>query len=140
MQDHQISIEGQLDQVEKVCRLVGESATSAGFNEKDSYACQLAVSEAIENIILHGYQSANGEKITVNIEVQSGDLAIEIVDQAPPFNPSVPVENQSPSPEDPPVGGLGLVIMHKVMDEVEYKRERGKNLLRMRKRKKPKLD
>jgi len=136
MHEQQLSIPGQLDKVETVCRFVGDSARTAGFDEKESYACQLAVSEACENIILHGYQGANREKITVKIQTQPGDLMIKIIDQGPPFNPAEPGPEIAGSPDDPPVGGLGLVILHKVMDEVEYKRTQDRNTLRLRKTKK----
>lgn len=135
MHEQQLSIPGQLEQVESVCRFVSESAREAGFDERESYACQLAVGEACENIILHGYQGANGEKITVNIQTQPGDLMIKIIDQGPPFNPAEPLPDITASPDDPPAGGLGLVILHKVMDEVEYKRTQDRNTLRLRKTK-----
>ncbi len=137
MEEQQLSIAGQLEQVEAVCRFVGETARMAGFNEKESYACQLAVSEVCENIILHGYQGANGEKITIKVRTKPGDLLIKIIDQASPFNPAVPVPAKTASPDDPPIGGLGLVILHKVMDEIEYQRTQGRNTLMLRKTKKP---
>ena len=136
MEEKQVTIPGQLDQVETVCRFIDESARSAGFDEKESYACQLAVTEACENIILHGYQCANGEKITIKVQTRPGDLMIKIIDQAPPFNPAEPLPEFTTSPDDPPIGGLGLVILHKVMDEVEYKRTQSGNTLRLRKTKK----
>ncbi len=136
MQEKRLSIPSKLDQVESVCRFIDESARSAGFDEKESYACQLAVTEACENIILHGYQGANGEKITVKIKTRPGDLMIKIIDQAPPFNPAEPLPEKTASPDDPPIGGLGLVILNKVMDEVEYKRTQSGNTLRLRKTKK----
>ena len=60
-----MKIDGHLDQIERVGRFIQEAAQDAGFDEMESYACELAVSEACENIILHGY----GDDSTGEIEV-----------------------------------------------------------------------
>ena len=134
---HSQAIPARLDQVEAVCLLVDQGARSAGFDDRTSYACQLAVTEACENIILHGYgKKAEGE-IRVTTRSRPGDLIVDIVDTAPPFNPTrVPTEEGWPM-TDPPVGGRGLLIIRRVMDEVRYRRRGNRNVLRMRKSARP---
>ncbi|MGD8552563.1 MAG: ATP-binding protein, partial [Anaerolineales bacterium] len=83
-----IRIEGQYEQVQLVRDLVHRSAEQAGFSPKEAYACQLAVSEAIENIIRHGYGQEVHNHIEVTVSMEPEVLTIELVDDAPPFNPT----------------------------------------------------
>jgi serine/threonine-protein kinase RsbW len=133
MPESRVTIPARLDQIEAVCDLVGSSASKAGFTESDAYRCQLAAGEACENIILHGYKKESAGNIQVAVEVEPGEITIVLCDQAPAFNPAEYPPVQEWTLEDPPIGGLGLVIIHKVMDEVNYRRKEGKNCLRMKK-------
>lgn len=128
-----LRIPGRLDQIEKVCSLVGEAARDAGFTQRTAYACQLAVTEACENIIKHGYGSEGAGEIQASIRASPGNLSVELLDNAPPFNPAAKPADRVWSSQDPPVGGLGLIMIHKVMDEVKYRRKGRHNWLLLRK-------
>jgi serine/threonine-protein kinase RsbW len=128
-----LTIPGRLDQIEAACDCVEAGAVDAGFDESTSYACQLAVAEACENIVKHGYGRAHRGEITLLARAAPGEIRLELRDSAPPFNPSGLPPDQPWTEDNPPVGGLGLQIMHRVMDEVSYRREHGQNRLRMRK-------
>jgi serine/threonine-protein kinase RsbW len=131
---HSQSVPAQLGQLESLCQLVDLGARSAGFDDRTSYACQLAVTEACENIILHGYRRQPSGDIRVTTRSRPGDLIIDIVDSAPPFNPTQVPSDEAWPLSDPPVGGRGLLIIRRVMDEVHYRRRSNRNMLRMRKR------
>jgi anti-sigma regulatory factor (Ser/Thr protein kinase) len=128
-----ISVSSRLDQIERIGQVVDECAQVAGFDDRLSYACQLAVGEACENIIMHGYGIENSGTIEATIHAQPGELTIELVDDAPPFNVAKAPENNSLPLDDPPIGGLGLRIIHKVMDSVEYHRRGDHNHLKLHK-------
>lgn len=135
MSHQSLKIEGRFKEIALLNDLIETGAKEAGFGDRDSYALQLAVCEALENIITHGYKGESDQKIEAHIDAIPGELRIELWDDAPPFNPANgPVEIDW-SEDDPPVGGLGLLIIHKVMDEVNYKRKGKRNWLRMLKRK-----
>ncbi|OGO13913.1 MAG: hypothetical protein A2Y93_13855 [Chloroflexi bacterium RBG_13_68_17] len=126
-----LTVPGRLDRIREITGLVGEAARQAGFDSRSAYACELAVGEACENIIKHGYQTEDRGDIRVSIASLPGELTIELVDSAPPFNPAHAPDTRDWTPEDPPVGGLGLLIIHRVMDQVQYLRRRGHNILRL---------
>jgi serine/threonine-protein kinase RsbW len=127
-----MKIDGHLDQIERIGRFVQEAAQDAGFDEMESYACELAVCEACENIILHGYGDDSTGEIEVSVQTEPDNITIELWDDAPPFDPANCTTKPTRAIENPPVGGLGLVIIHKVMDDVEYHRREGRNQLSMR--------
>jgi serine/threonine-protein kinase RsbW len=137
MTDYSLTIEGRFDQVASLSDLVESMATEAGFSSRDQYALQLAVCEALENIIIHGYQGESTNLIEARVNSDPGEFTIEIWDDAPPFNPSHYPVDIDWDQNDPPVGGLGLKIMHKVMDEISYERKGERNWLKLLKRLKP---
>jgi anti-sigma regulatory factor (Ser/Thr protein kinase) len=119
--------------IETLCEKVGEAAEQAGFDERTSYACQLAVGEACENVINHGYDREGDGDLILSYTISPGKLILELCDSAPPFNPSVYPAEADWVEEDPPVGGLGLKIIHRVMDKVIYRRKKGRNYLELHK-------
>jgi anti-sigma regulatory factor (Ser/Thr protein kinase) len=133
MKVQRFSIPGRLDEIERVSSIVGDCAMRAGFDELTSYACELAVGEACENIIKHGYGQENPGAIRVKIEASPGEIMVELADDAPPFDAAKKPEPESWAPDDPPVGGLGLKIIHTVMDEIQYRRLAHGNRLQLRK-------
>jgi anti-sigma regulatory factor (Ser/Thr protein kinase) len=138
MVEKRMKVNGHLDQIERIGRLIQDAAQDAGFDEMESYACELAVCEACENIILHGYGDDTIGEIEVAVHTEPDKITIDLWDDAPPFDPANSPDKRDWSTDNPPVGGLGLVIMHKVMDDVEYRRMEGRNQLRMnRSRKSP---
>jgi anti-sigma regulatory factor (Ser/Thr protein kinase) len=129
----QITVPAYHKKIEEITDLVGKAAEAAGFNDRMSYACQLAIGEACENVINHGYKKEGIGDLELLTRSTPGKLILQLRDSAPPFNPA----NSTISPEweegEPPIGGLGLYIIHRVMDKVNYQREGARNCLEMEK-------
>lgn len=134
MSVRRLTIPGRLDAIEAACECVEAGAQDAGFDDSTNYACQLAVAEACENIVIHGYREQSAGEIRLAVTSSPGSLIVQLEDTAPPFNPARRPGEQEWDPRDPPVGGLGLHIIHRVMDRVSYVRRSGSNRLTMRKR------
>ena len=128
-----VSVSGYLDQIEIIGRLIEECALAAGFDDRISYQCQLAIGEACENIIIHGYGGEGIGEIDITVQTMPGEITVELKDDAPPFNAAQKPEEVNWSEEDPPIGGLGLLIIHRVMDKIEYRRLDNQNYLKLRK-------
>jgi anti-sigma regulatory factor (Ser/Thr protein kinase) len=129
-----IRIRSRLEEVNEICQAVSDAAENAGFDDRTSYAIELAVCEACENIVVHGYGEDEDGAIEVRISGETGDFIVDITDDAPEFNPAS-VEPSPPTPaNDPPAGGFGLHILQQVMDEVSYTRKGDQNRLRLVKR------
>jgi anti-sigma regulatory factor (Ser/Thr protein kinase) len=123
-----------LRKIEAICRFVGKASDEAGFDERTRYACQLAVGEACENIIKHGYGEEGLGDILVTADATTGEVTVELRDTAPPFNPAGPPPQIDLDRDNPQVGGVGLVIIHRVMDEIYYSRDGDQNCLTLRKK------
>lgn len=132
MSRRRLTTPAHVDQLESISRFIEECANSAKFNDRDNYACQLAVSEVCENVIKHGYGEENEGTIDLNVLADVGEMTVEIFDTAPAFNPTLLSESPTNNTnDDPPVGGLGLRIIYRVMDTVEYSRRGEQNCLRL---------
>jgi anti-sigma regulatory factor (Ser/Thr protein kinase) len=134
MSQRQIRVPGRMDQIEILCSAVEACAREAGFDERTNYACQLAVAEACENIVKHGYGGQPPGEIVLITRAAPGEIGLELRDSGPPFNPASLPPDPSWTEDNPPVGGLGLQILHRVMDDVAYQRQHRQNRLRMSKR------
>jgi serine/threonine-protein kinase RsbW len=92
--------------------------SQAGFDDKATGEIGLVVNEAIANIIRHAYGSADDKPIQVRAELQPGGIQIMLRDWGNGQCPAAPAMRKPPDPLTP--GGLGLVCMHNLMDEVLF--------------------
>lgn len=97
---------------------------------------ELAVHEALSNVIYHAYKNEAGHPVTVIIGLMNGDITIEIRDHGitslMPFSP-LALEYDIFNIEELRESGRGLFFIHQLMDEVSYKRQLGENSLLLRK-------
>jgi anti-sigma regulatory factor (Ser/Thr protein kinase) len=105
--------------------LVGCIARRIGFDDMDCSKIALAVDEALSNIIRHGYERAFDKPIWLGItpvepSAESiGGIIISIEDEAKQVDPC---SMKGRDLEDVKPGGLGVHIIHEVMDEVRYEK------------------
>ena len=102
---------------------------------KDVFEVQTAVDEACTNIINYAY-SEEGGIITIICEIQDNDLVVSIWDRGKPFDPfSVPPPDLEADLDERKIGGLGIYLMKKFMDDISYSFDAEKgNTLVMRKK------
>ena len=95
----------------------------------------LAIEEHLTNIIAHGGNPGRAGKITVRFALEPAALRVEIEDNASPFNPlDAPAVDTSLPLEQKPLGGLGVHLIRKSVDELKYRRVGNRNVLVMRNR------
>jgi len=116
---------------------VGAIARESGFGDKDVYNIQLATDEAASNIIEHAYEGVTDGVLEISSGMKGQELHIVLVDHGQPFDPSeVPLPDLKADLAERKIGGLGIFLMRKLMDEVRYHSNPGRsNVLTMIKRK-----
>jgi serine/threonine-protein kinase RsbW len=137
MTENQVSltIGSDINEIPRVSSALEAVMGNHGFPEEDILDTQLAVEEAVTNIILHGYRDGGGE-ILIQCRASRGIVEIQLEDRAPPFNPlSLPEPDLDGDIEARQIGGLGIFLVRRVMDEILYRFEEGKNILVLIKRK-----
>ena len=94
----------------------------------------LALDEALNNIIRHGYEAGapdDGE-IAIRVSLGQGEMVAEVEDAGRPFDPlAAPAPDLSRSARERVPGGLGILFIKTLMDEVAYERRAGRNRLRL---------
>lgn len=94
----------------------------------------LVLEEAVSNIILYAYPQQMGELITIMVEKSQNLLVFTITDKGVEFNPTVvPEADITLSAQERPIGGLGIYLIKKIMNEVEYQRIDGNNVFTLKK-------
>lgn len=125
----------QFEFLDEIRDFVGGIARENNFNDREVYNIQLATDEAASNIIEHAYDGISGGQIELSCGVEKDTIKITLKDRGIPFDPSaVPMPDLKADLSDRQIGGLGIFLMRKLMDEVHYESKPNGNLLTMLKR------
>ena len=106
-----------------------------GCPEKTKTQINIAIDELYGNIASYAYGEGSGEvTVAVDYDSDAGAVSISFQDEGKPFNP---LESGDPdvtlSARERKVGGLGIFLVRKSMDDVRYEYRDGKNILTIRK-------
>ena len=92
----------------------------------------VALDEIVSNVIRYGATGQRPCRICVEVTLLNGALRIQVIDNGRPFDPlTVPEPSTTVSPHQRAVGGLGIYVVKKLMDRMEYTRCNGRNRLTM---------
>jgi anti-sigma regulatory factor (Ser/Thr protein kinase) len=119
----------KLEEVPRVVAFVSGLVAKAGLAADKAMRVELAVEEWVVNLCTHAYGGRDGE-VEVAVRKGDGELLIEIIDEGPPFDPTASVEPDLALPLDQrEPGGLGLLLIHRMTDELRYSRDGGRNVV-----------
>lgn len=121
-------------------RFLEETAEAFGLDSMLLMSLNLVMEEAVSNIIFYAYKEGEtGENIRISMELEDGVLTIVLTDTGLPFDPTAREDpDVSLSAEERPIGGLGIFLIKKMMDEVVYRRKDDANVFIMSKKLKKK--
>ena len=125
-----VALPPALDNLPRFIACVSQAARGQGLGERVGQV-ELAVEEAVTNICKYGGAPGAAE---VEIVCLAGPavLVVEISDRGRPFDMTVwPAPDVKADVAQRPIGGLGVFLIKKVTDAVEYRREGGRNVLRL---------
>jgi anti-sigma regulatory factor (Ser/Thr protein kinase) len=121
----------KIENLGKFMGFVSDFVKAEGFTEKRIREIELATEEALLNIFNYAYpEGVDGEvEVRCRMDEKSG-LIMEILDSGKPFDvQSVPDPDLSLDVSDRKIGGLGILLIKKMVDEVQYRREGESNIL-----------
>ena len=126
-----LTVSAKIESLDTVYKFVNEKLTSLNCEERTLYQLRLAIEEIFVNIASYAYHPKDGEA-EVRCEVLEAPLrvVIQFLDSGTPFDP-LAAEDADTSPEGliGREGGLGILLVKNVMDDVQYTYENGKNIL-----------
>lgn len=107
-------------------------ATLFKLSENVVFKIDLTLTELIANIISYGYPNQCESEINIKCQFLNGIIKIEVEDTGIPFNPlEMPDIILPKSLEEADIGGLGIFMIRKYIDESSYQRENNKNIFTM---------
>ena len=107
--------------LDEIRDFVGAIAREAGFDDRGVYNIQLATDEAASNIMEHAYEGSSDGVLEISCGMDGNSIRVVLVDHGEPFDPAdVPPPDLTADLADRKIGGLGIYLMRKLMDEVHY--------------------
>ena len=131
----EIKLTATLENIEAVTKFVDEQLEELDCPMKAQTQIDIAIDELFSNIARYAYAPNVGEA-TVRVESSDDPLTVIItfIDKGVPYNP---LEKEDPdttlSADDRQIGGLGIYMVKKSMDSMEYEYRNGQNILSIKK-------
>ena len=133
-------IEAKTLNLDKVTAFVEAELKEKGCTLKQIMQVRLVVEEIFVNIARYAYVQIDPEgrvipnsgtgPVEIFIDIDDSRILLTFIDEGKEYNP---LKKEDPDimlpPEDRRIGGLGIYMVKKIMDEVEYRYEGGKNIL-----------
>ncbi len=130
-----ITLKSDLPELRRLAAEIEDFGRACGLDRESVLKLNLVLEELTANIILHGYRGEGGHFIHIRLELMNQELCVQIEDEAEPFDP---LQQKMPDIDRPlekrPIGGLGIFFVRRLTDELDYRREHGRNILTMKQR------
>ncbi|MBU1726378.1 MAG: SpoIIE family protein phosphatase, partial [Candidatus Omnitrophica bacterium] len=132
--DETIIINNDIAEIPKLKNAWVCFAKKNGLSGEIVFDISLALEEAVSNIIYYGYEDIKGHQIAVSLGIENDAIFVRVSDDARPFNLLERLKPDIDKPiEEREAGGMGIFLIRSLMNEVEYRREKDKNILIMKK-------
>lgn len=129
-----LSVEASTAHLAEVRDFVASYAVKVGFSQKEISEIRLAVDEAYTNIIKHAYKNNGTNPVEIQLGSDNNSFWISLMDQGESFDMSTYKEPQLLEQiKQKKRGGMGVYLINKLMDQVQYSRKGNFNEIRMTK-------
>lgn len=131
----EITVEASIENLDKVTDFVNGNLDEIGCPAKAKMQIDIAIDELFSNISYYAYNPETG-MATISIEVMDNPVAVVLTfsDNGTPYDPLAKNDPDTTlSADEREVGGLGIYLVKKSMDEITYEYKDGKNILRVKK-------
>ena len=130
----EIALVNDLREIAGVAAKIDAFCAARDLPAQIAYAVNLAIDEVLTNTISYGYDDDDPHRIELIVRWEHDQLIVVTVDDGRAFDPSGVQELDLATPlEDRALGGLGLFLVQQMMDQVEYQRRDGCNVVTLTK-------
>ena len=131
----ELTVEAKTTNIEAVTNFVNEQLEALDCPKKAQMQIDIAIDELFGNIAHYAYNPEIGQA-TVRVEVVENPLAVTItfIDNGVPYDPLAKADPDTTlSAEEREIGGLGIYMVKKSMDDITYEYRDGQNILAIKK-------
>jgi serine/threonine-protein kinase RsbW len=129
---YNIDIPSSKNKLRMMRKYVTEILTDHQVSEIETNMIVLAVDEVCANIIIHGHQGKNKQKVSLSIDFSKQGVSFEIIDYGHAFDI---VSYEAPAMDDliknQKKGGIGIMLVKKIMDEIQFSSNTQHNTLKL---------
>lgn len=128
----EIVFQNKMEEVTNVSAFIEEIGEELDLSFALVNGIQLAIEEAVVNVIQYAYPEGETGEASLMVNGEGKDITFVLSDKGVAFDPTAKTDPDITLPaEDRPIGGLGILLVKKIMSEVSYERTNGQNRLRM---------
>ena len=132
--ERSLTLQNDIAQIPLLADFIGEAAAAWGLRSDHTQAVNLALEEALTNVMMYAYPKGETGSISLKAVKHPDRIDFILSDAGRPFDPTAAEEPDVTLPvEQRPIGGLGIFLVKKIMDSVSYCRTAGENILTMTK-------
>lgn len=126
-----------ISDIPTVTDFVTEEIEKLGASMKTSIQISVAIDEIFSNVVKFAYPNSTGPISVMVNEIEDTDsVAVTFIDEGVPYNPLIKEDpDVTLSADEREIGGLGIYMVKKTMDDVQYRYENEKNILTIIKKK-----
>ena len=129
-----VTVKNRIEDLLRVNSLFESFATQHDISGRLRYHLLVSIEEILTNIIKYGFDEEGVHPIHITFRRVEEQIEMEFEDRGREFNPLEIGEPDLDSPiEDRQLGGLGIHLVKKMVDEAKYRREGDRNILLLRK-------
>lgn len=131
--EKQLTLVNKIEQIPQLAEFVEQICEELGLDVAMNFNLNLVLEEAVTNVIMYAFPQGEEHTFTLKAWTEGNKLVFELRDQGKPFNPieSAPEVDTTLSADEREIGGLGIFLIQKIMDEVSYQYEGQSNILTM---------
>lgn len=129
-----LRIKNDIHELSMMNQFLEEAGEELGLSTAFMMSLNLVMEEAVSNIIFYAYKGDVEDAVDISLVREGGEL-IALIDHGIAFDPTLRKDPDiTLSAEDRPIGGLGIFLIKKIMDEVSYQRVDERNVFIMKKK------
>ena len=130
-----LTLPNNIEEIPQLNVFIDEVCEAVGLGMSDTMSVNLALEEAVVNVMDYAYPPDSQGEVTIEAEADDERMKFVITDHGIPFDPTAKAEvDTTLGLEERPTGGLGIHLVRQIMDSINYERENGKNVLTLRKK------
>jgi anti-sigma regulatory factor (Ser/Thr protein kinase) len=140
LETRRLSVPGTDEGVRAALDALAALVESRGLSKAVTWPVEVSLDEVLANVVHHalegrGASSVVDVELALDADAQPPECEVVVCDDGPAFDPLLSeAPDTSLGVDERPIGGLGIALVRRLMDEVQYERRDGRNRLRLRRR------
>ena len=128
--EKKLVLKNEISEISKLAAFIEELGEELDLIPDLVFNLNLVLEEAVSNVILYAYPKGEQQEISLSANVSDNNLVFVLTDSGKEFDPTqAPDADITLSAEERQIGGLGIFLIRQIMNQIEYQRIDGKNVL-----------